>query len=83
VGAPDLSTVVERLDETELRAVLTQGRPALGMPPPAPALSATEQRDVIAYLGWLNENRAGLVADARRRDRRSVDWSRLPWWEYR
>jgi hypothetical protein len=53
------------------------------MPPPAPALSATEQRDVIAYLGWLNENRAGLVADARRRDRRSVDWSRLPWWEYR
>ncbi len=84
VGAPDLSTAVERLDEAALHDVLTRGRPERGMPPPAPALSSAERDRLIEYFGWLNANRAELVSDwdSRQADRR-VDWSRLDWWEFR
>lgn len=84
VGAPDLSTVVDRLGEAELRLVLSEGRPLVGMPPPMPALSTAEQEELIAYFGWLRENRSDLLTNSERRQAaRSVDWSRLPWWEYR
>ena len=84
VGAPDLSTVVERLDAAEIREVLTAGRPEKGMPPPVPTLSEADIAQVIAYFGWLNQNRSALEGEtARRRSGRSVDWSRLPWWEFR
>ena len=84
VGAPDLSTVVERVDDAGLRTVLTDGRPALGMPPPAPVLSGLQQESLIAYFHWLNENREAITsASAARQSRRDVDWSRLSWWEYR
>jgi nitric oxide reductase subunit C len=84
VKAPDLSTVVERLDEAAIREVLTNGRPEQGMPPPAPAFSASDIEQVIAYFGWLHDNRAELLDDSEARQaRRSVDWSRLPWWEFR
>jgi nitric oxide reductase subunit C len=84
VGAPDLSTAVERVGAVELRRVLNAGRPEKGMPPPAPPLTEDQQADVIAYLLWLNENRSELVASwRRRRADRDVDWARLRWWEYR
>ena len=83
VGAPDLSTVVDRVDDAGLHGVLTEGRPLLGMPPPAPALSESQRSDVIAYFHWLNSNRAGLLAESERRQaQRTVDWSRLAWWEF-
>lgn len=84
VGAPDLSTAVERVDDAELRSVLTAGRPLLGMPPPVPAFSAEQVDQIVSYLHWLNENRTALSGESLRRqaDRR-VDWSRLSWWEYR
>lgn len=84
VGAPDLSTAVERVDDATLRDVLTNGRPALGMPPPAPVLSDAEKDDLIQWFHWLNENRAAVEeASLERQSRREVDWSRLSWWEYR
>ena len=84
VGAPDLSTTVERMDETELHVVLTEGRPAAGMPPPAPALTDQEKDELVAYLRWLNGARRDLLDDSSRRQaERDVDWSRLPWWEFR
>jgi len=84
VGAPDLSTVVDRLDEVELRTVLTSGRPEKGMPPPTPVLSEAQKDGLVAYFGWLRQNRADLVADAdRRKAQRDVDWSRLDWWTFR
>lgn len=84
VGAPDLSTAVDRIDEVELRRVLSAGRPEKGMPPPAPSLTDGQRSEVIAYLRWLRENRSELIASwRRRRAERDVDWSRLPWWEYR
>lgn len=84
VGAPDLSTVSERLDDSVLHEVLTNGRPERGMPPPVPALSAAQQDQLIEYFRWLNDNRADLMSDweLRQGDRR-VDWSRLDWWEFR
>lgn len=84
VGAPDLSTAVERVDDDSLLEVLTNGRPALGMPPPAPALSEREKQDLVAWFHWLNENRAALEASSlTRQSQRDVDWSKLSWWEYR
>lgn len=84
VGAPDLSGVTERLSLDELATVLGGGRPERGMPPPAPPFSERERKDVVAWLRWLGANRATL------RDRmtalgrtREVDWSGLPWWEFR
>ena len=83
VGAPDLSTAVERVDDVGLHAVLTDGRPTLGMPPPAPGLTEGQRADLIAYFHWLNGNRAELLADSERRQaQRTVDWSRLAWWEF-
>jgi len=84
VGAPDLSMVSQRLDDAELHEVLTNGRPELGMPPPSPALSATQRDQLIEYFGWLNDHRADLMSDWELRQReRQVDWSRLDWWEFR
>lgn len=84
VGAPDLSTATQRLDEAGLHEVLANGRPERGMPPPSPALSARDRDELIAYFGWLSDNRDALVAawDERQEDR-NVDWSRLDWWEFR
>ncbi len=84
VNAPDLTSVVERLAEAELRSVLTTGRPEKGMPPPAPAFRAEEMDGVVAWLQWLNVNRAELLARTEAgRGRPRIDWSRLSWWEYR
>jgi mono/diheme cytochrome c family protein len=84
VGAPDLSTVVERLDTEDLMEVLTTGRPEGGMPPPSPTLSVEERDYLIHYLGWLNQNRSDLMAEWEdRQSERSIAWSRLDWWEFR
>jgi len=84
VGAPDLSTVVDRLDDATLHEVLTSGRPDKGMPPPVPALSEQRRQQVIEYFRWLNSERGELQSETRRRQSgATVDWSRLPWWEYR
>jgi len=83
VGAPDMSTVVERLSADSLDQVLTSGRPQKGMPPPIPPLTDDERSAIAAYLGFLNERRTTLSerADDLAGDRR-LDWRRLPWWEF-
>jgi nitric oxide reductase subunit C len=84
VGAPDLSTAVERVSDDELMTVLADGRPALGMPPPIPAFSDGQKSELIAWFHWLNENRDTLESESdRRMSQRNVDWSRLDWWEFR
>jgi len=84
VGAPDLSTVVDRVDDEGIHAVLTDGRPSLGMPPPVPALSEQQRSEMTRYFHWLNDNRTQLLADSeRRQSQRTVEWSRLAWWEFR
>jgi nitric oxide reductase subunit C len=84
VNAPDLSTVVERLDEAELRGVLSNGRPEKGMPPPAPPFTSDEMDGMVAWLTWLNGHRADLLARSESETRGlGLDWSRLSWWEFR
>jgi len=84
VGAPDLSMVIERLADEELHEVLVSGRPEKGMPPPVPAFSQAQRQQVIEYFRWLNRDRDALRSETQRRQSgASVDWSRLPWWEYR
>jgi len=75
---------IRSVTDEDIDAVLTTGRPEKGMPPPFPALDATARTQVIAYFKWLNENRAVLISEsARIQAGRSVDWSKLPWWEFR
>ena len=50
----------------------------------APFLSVAQRQQVIEYFRWLNSDRDALRSEtARRQSGRRLDWSRLPWWEYR
>ncbi len=84
VNAPDLSMSAERWDDAALHEVLTAGRPERGMPPPTPAFSEAQRDGLTAYFRWLNQNRDDLLTQTQRlTSARSMDWSDLPWWEYR
>lgn len=74
--APDLSHSARALSDEEIFGVLTNGRPALGMPPTG--LSPDQQREVLAFLRWQAEHRERLLAAS------VPDGSiGLPWWEFR
>jgi hypothetical protein len=54
------------------------------MPAPFPAFASEELQDVQTFLEWLGNNR-GTVEErfnATAADR-SIDWTTIPWWEYR
>ncbi|HEX5050593.1 MAG TPA: c-type cytochrome [Planctomycetota bacterium] len=75
--APDLTTVVERLDDDAVRATLKSGRPDRGMPAwalPAPAID-----EIVAMLHWWHDERAPLA----QRIGGVGETQPLPWWEYR
>lgn len=74
--APDPTRLATRLLPAELEAVVKDGRPARGMPPPP--LTAEQRPDVIAFLTWLAETRPQLVAKCGEGQPQG-----LPWWEYR
>jgi nitric oxide reductase subunit C len=83
-SAPDLSLTTQRLTAAELRTTLGQGRPLQGMPPPAPAFDPEELQDVFAFLEWLGGNRNALEERFRAAEPdRTIDWTTVPWWEYR
>ena len=82
-GAPDLSRVSAGRSD-EVRQVLRVGRPARGMPPPAPAMTPDELDDVMAFLEWLANERARIEAGFRAvTPDRAIDWRAIPGWEYR
>ena len=83
VGAPDMSTAVERLPADSIDAVLARGRPLNGMPAPVPALTDGERSAVIAYLEFLNEHRPALRTRTGDLTDRRIDWSRMQWWGFR
>lgn len=82
-GAPDITTLGQRLSSTELDHVLKHGRPPR-MPVPTPALSAEERQTLGSFLRWLSDRRDALKtgAEARMNDT-TIDWSDVPWWEFR
>lgn len=84
VGAPDLTTTVDRISDEELIDVLTSGRPERGMPPPVPTFSDQQKAELVAYFHWVHAERESLEASTRRLEaERDVDWSKLYWWTYR
>ena len=83
-GAPDLSLAAPALSSTDLAAVLAEGRPSKGMPPPMPPLNPQEIGDVTALFTWLAERRDTLVTSLRAlEEERSFEWRAIPWWEYK
>ncbi len=83
-GAPDLSLAARALSPNDLAAVLAEGRPSKGMPPPIPPLNPQERDDLTALLIWFAERRDTLVASLRAlEEQRSFQWRAIPWWEYR
>jgi nitric oxide reductase subunit C len=77
--APDLSGVRNRLSEAELHQVITNGRPARGMPPWP--LTAGQRGELLDYLGWLARHREAVLATGRATADTENDG--LPWFEYR
>lgn len=75
--APDLSTVVDRLDDAAIRTTITQGRAQKGMPPWP--LAAPVVDDVVAYLHWLRGERDNIAARLPGSSARQG----LPWWEFK
>ena len=73
--APDLSTIAERVSNSEIDLVLANGRPARGMP--ASSLSPEGRRCVVRYFEWVATHRDALMPPGRE------DFDSLPWWEYR
>ena len=83
VGAPDLSLVAGSLAPDSLDRVLAEGRPLMGMPPPVPPLDDADRAAITAFLEFLAANREHLEVQTRALAAgRSLDWGRLPWWEF-
>jgi nitric oxide reductase subunit C len=74
--APDLSTVMERLDEDAVRKTIAEGRIDRGMP--AWRLGPGIE-DIVAMLRWLGAERTSLA----HRIGGVVRSKGLPWWEFR
>jgi len=83
VGAPDLSTAAERLTPDQIRTVLTDGRPTLGMPTPIPPFSPDELDHLVAYLTWLGSNRETVQAGMAAGNRTRPSWAEIPWWTFK
>lgn len=81
LGAPDLSTVGERLSREAQIEVLTNGLPPK-MPPPSPALSAGEREQVTRFMAWMGSRRDALAARLGDGSGPRIVWSEIPWWEY-
>ena len=77
--APDLSGVRNRLGEAELREVITNGRPARGMP--AWPLQESQRVELLEYLGWLARHRDAVLANWQVTSSNGGDG--LPWFEFR
>ncbi len=75
--AVDLSDVHSRLSESEIRKVLSEGRPAKGMI--ITPLDQSEQDGMLAFLEWLGTHRQSLMEKVGE----PKPLESLPWWEFR
>ena len=78
--APDLFTVMDRLDENEILKLLTEGRlPKM----PNPGLSQQEKQAVYDFIVWLNDEREALLNSDQSAPQELVNfWDDPPWWEF-
>ncbi|MBL4844146.1 MAG: c-type cytochrome [Planctomycetes bacterium] len=75
VGAPELSTLGDRLGPAAIQGVLREGRPPRM---PAPSLTASERQDMTAFLEWLGSNWA-----QRADSQVPLSIREIPWWEFK
>ena len=76
--APDLTTVLSRIDALAVRTTIVDGRPDRGMQAWS-HLPAETIDDLVAFVVWLNEERAQLAEQVG-----GVGEAQpLPWWEYK
>lgn len=75
--APDLTTVVARLDDAAIHDTIQRGRPERGMP--GWSLEEGKVTGLIAFFHWLNAERPQLAKQLSDVDRLQA----LPWWEFR
>lgn len=76
--APDLTTVLERIDIKAVHTTIADGRPDRGMQAWA-HLGAEAVNDLVAFVKWLNEDRKALAEKVG-----GVGTEQpLPWWEYK
>ena len=76
--APDLTTVLTRLDAKAVRTTIVDGRPDRGMQS-WQHLPPETIDDLVAFLSWLNEERPKLAKAVG-----GVGTAQpLPWWEYK
>jgi len=78
--APDLFTVMDRLDEDEIFKFLTEGSvPNM----PNPGLSQQEKQAVYEFIVWLNAEKHALINSDESTTQRLVNfWDDPPWWEF-
>jgi nitric oxide reductase subunit C len=76
--APDLTTVLLRLDAKAVRTTIVDGRPERGMQS-WQHLPAETIDDLVAFVTWLNEQRPTLAEKAGGVGAEQP----LPWWEYK
>lgn len=75
--APDLTTVVERLDDAGIRKTILEGRPTRGMQ--SWNLPPVAVDELVAFLHWLHTDRAAIAVQLPGVDRPQG----LPWWEFK
>jgi nitric oxide reductase subunit C len=76
--APDLTTVLSRLDVPAIRTTIVEGRPERGMQSWR-HLPASTIEDLVAFVAWLNEERPTLAEAVGGVGAEQP----LPWWEYK
>lgn len=78
--APDLFTVMDRLNKNEIFKVLNEGRdPKM----PNPGLSKQQQQAVFEFIEWLNDEQSTLMdADQSTTQKLLNFWEDPPWWEF-
>jgi len=75
--APDLTTVVDRLDDAAIRKTILEGLPGRGMQ--SWNLPAATVDELVAYFHWLRDERAAIAENLPGVDRPQG----LPWWEFK
>lgn len=76
--APDLTTVLERIDEKAVHTTIADGRQDRGMQPWG-HLGDEAVNDLTAFVKWLNEDRKALAEKVGGVGTEQA----LPWWEYK
>lgn len=79
LGAPDLTSILRRRGREKAVRALREGKGTM----PQYELADVELEQLLAYLGWLGDNRAQVGSHyATDENGTSFRWTAVPWFEY-